>query len=520
MRLAVATTSCAITAALALLCLTSAPAAEVPLVNGDFEDPALTAEHLPVGWHNPDTGLQPTPNLYRQSLLVHGGRYAAAISDNDNQGYSLQSRLYPALPGQKYTAGAWVYNGTGDGWLYLEFYASPWQRVSEKHAGCGQTGSWQRITLSETCPAEAKYVAVLLYSAVANTGDAAWDDVTLAGPAGDGAAVNLDKSQEAVKLDYSYLYNVGDRKQLLFDDAFFSQHERFWWRVCPPKKTGEHNLVADKPWENFIINWFTVRQDGGKYRMWYEAYDKAAAGDDQARYCYAESKDGIHWVKPVLGLVEYGGSKANNILFDHLGGAPEHGGTVFKDPMAPPQQRYKFIYLSADQERKHWTVWGATSPDGLHWQRHDAGPILNVGSDTQTVAFWDESLSKYVTYCRLWTHSRTIGRSESADFFKFPEAAEVMRCDELDPPDTDLYNNAALKYPYADHAYLIFTSLYHHPSDNLDIQLAVSRDGVHWSRPERKPFIANGPPGSMDDATAYMAPGLVRQGRRSDPAGG
>jgi hypothetical protein len=44
------------------------------------------------------------------------------------------------------------------------------------------------------------------------------------------------------------------------------------------------------------------------------------------------------------------------------------------------------------------------------------------------------------------------------------------------------------------------------------VQLAVSRDGVHWTRPERKPFIANGPPGSLDDATLYMGPGLMRQG--------
>ena len=29
--------------------------------------------------------------------------------------------------------------------------------------------------------------------------------------------------------------------------------------------------------------------------------------------CYATSKDGMHWEKPVLGLVDYKGSKQNNI---------------------------------------------------------------------------------------------------------------------------------------------------------------------------------------------------------------
>jgi hypothetical protein len=88
----------------------------------------------------------------------------------------------------------------------------------------------------------------------------------------------------------------------------------------------------------------------------------------------------------------------------------------------------------------------------------------------------------------------------------------VLGCDEQDPPDADMYTNAALQYPYADNAYFIFTSMYYHRTDNLDVQLAVSRDGVHWTRPERRPFIENGPPGALDDATIYMGAGLLRQG--------
>ena len=30
---------------------------------------------------------------------------------------------------------------------------------------------------------------------------------------------------------------------------------------------------------------------------------------------YAESRDGLHFTKPVLGLVEWNGSKANNLVF-------------------------------------------------------------------------------------------------------------------------------------------------------------------------------------------------------------
>ena len=44
--------------------------------------------------------------------------------------------------------------------------------------------------------------------------------------------------------------------------------------------------------------------------------------------CYAESKDGIHWTKPDLGLFEFDGSKKNNIVWD---GPGAHNFTPFKD---------------------------------------------------------------------------------------------------------------------------------------------------------------------------------------------
>lgn len=329
---------------------------------------------------------------------------------------------------------------------------------------------------------------------------------TLASQAG--ASQDAIRPEEGVGIGpHRGLLSVGDQKQLLFDDAFFSSHRGFRWRVCPPRKTGERNLVADRPWEDFIINaWCTVMEDEGRYRMWYEAYDRSYTSDFEARYCYAESLDGIHWEKPSLGLQAFAGSMDNNILFEQLGGGPTHGGTVFKDPQAPPEERYKFIYLAGE------AVGAGVSPDGIHWTRYEGGPILNVASDTQTVAFWDPRIERYVTYCRLWTPDRTIGRSESPDFFRFPDAAEVLRCDAHDPPDTDMYNSAAIKYPYAENAYLMFPSLYHHPTDTLEAHLAVSRDGVHWARPERRPFIPNGEPGEMDDASIYCAVGVLRSG--------
>ena len=57
--------------------------------------------------------------------------------------------------------------------------------------------------------------------------------------------------------------------------------------------------------------------------------------------CYAESKDGINWVKPHLGIVEYKGTKDNNIIMPHS----FDNFMVFRDdnPKCSPEKKYKAV---------------------------------------------------------------------------------------------------------------------------------------------------------------------------------
>ena len=92
-------------------------------------------------------------------------------------------------------------------------------------------------------------------------------------------------------------------------------------------------LSADRPWENmFIAFYLTVIEEDGKLRMWYTCRDAERYGG----VAYAESTDGVHWEKPDLGIVEYKGSKHNNLV-----GIPSLEGTVFVDPQASPEAKYK-----------------------------------------------------------------------------------------------------------------------------------------------------------------------------------
>lgn len=56
--------------------------------------------------------------------------------------------------------------------------------------------------------------------------------------------------------------------------------------------------------------------------------------------CYATSKDGITWVKPELGIVQYNDNRANNILWRGSGDSGmyrhgPHGSGIFKDLRDP-----------------------------------------------------------------------------------------------------------------------------------------------------------------------------------------
>jgi len=316
------------------------------------------------------------------------------------------------------------------------------------------------------------------------------------------------------------IFAVADDKQLFIDDYFLAEQAGVKLVMNSPRKTRQKLLTAEGAWEDAKVGrYFTVIDDDGLYRMWYEAYSYPHGRPEPGKkaplfgkLCYAESTDGITWNKPRLGLVDYSGSMDNNIMYP-TPGRQYHGGTVFKDPTAPRSERYKIVYGLGGVG-----LVGGWSADGIHWQMNERQPLLLSQCDTQNVCFWDERIGKYVGYVRLNLPvrnpeaTRTIGRCETADFWRWPHPEKVLSCDEQDPPNTDMYNAATVKYPYAENAYFIYTSIYNHDTDRLDVHLAVSRDGIAWSRPSRQPFIELGEPGSFDGGMVHVGTGQIRRG--------
>ncbi|MBI5393781.1 MAG: hypothetical protein HZA91_00640 [Verrucomicrobia bacterium] len=317
-------------------------------------------------------------------------------------------------------------------------------------------------------------------------------------------------------------------RHLFLDPAFVQQATNVSLHVNPPQQR-EIVIRPDKPWEQLMISFYlTVRDEEGKLRMWYICRDKA----NRPNVAYAESRDGIHWTKPNLGIVDYDGSKENNLV-----GLTSLEGVVFRDPNAPAQERYAYVtHLSVGMIRFH-------SPDGLHWQR-DKTPLLRLGADTQNVTFWDERLGKYVLYLRGWqrgadqklyrkvvraempslTTPLDIGPSQKSLYLwgkeKVPvignEFPTVFAADESDPPNSDVYNLSAQPYPPDPRWYVGFPSMFQREqrmSDGrLEVQFTGSRDGITWHRYDRRAYAPLGLADSESANMTFMGTGMVVRG--------
>ncbi len=280
--------------------------------------------------------------------------------------------------------------------------------------------------------------------------------------------------------------------------------------------------------------------------------------------CYAESTDGIHWKKPTLGLIEFDGSKDNNIVAP---AQPDRswvgGGSVFHDDRAPASERYKLWtkYYPSKVERTGRGLYAMVSPDGLRWKMlgTDRGYPLGRGaaSDSQNIFFWDTDMGKYVAFVRMKQkgpapRNRTcwVGLMTSKDFENWTYAKDVFRADEqLSVPGgkpgwlpvVDIYTPGAMKVPGIPDAYVLLPTYYYHWDEDafpstIDVGLATSRDRVNWWQPapsNREPFLRHGPDGSVasgmilanpwpivvgDEIWIYYA-GIGREHRTSESAG-
>lgn len=145
------------------------------------------------------------------------------------------------------------------------------------------------------------------------------------------------------------------KRQLFLDSYLIERMDGVHRTLHQPKRfQGNPVLRADRPWEKSVmINGApsVVYDPKTKtFKMWYFTYttvdEKTREFGESYLPSYATSKDGIHWEKPNLGLVEYAGTKQNSLLpweSQIVNGCSN----VLYDARDPdPLRRYKSLYHS------------------------------------------------------------------------------------------------------------------------------------------------------------------------------
>ncbi len=277
---------------------------------------------------------------------------------------------------------------------------------------------------------------------------------------------------------------IGSRRELFIEDGLIERLDgKAELRLHHPVPR-EIAIVHDKPWEGSGCVYHSIFKDTDRYRMYYAAGhlevtpDGVDAGTHGLFCCYAESKDGIRWEKPALGLHEFQGSRANNIVMvrQKVGDATSEPGepAVFKDqnPGAPPDARYKALLpasrLPADNRRG---LLAFKSADGLNWSPMSDQPVISDGAfDSQNLAFWDAEKGHYRAYWRYFTKGgysdqkvwdpqghRAIRTAISKDFITWTDQADLQY---VDSPSEQLYTNQVHPYFRAPHLLIGFPLRY------------------------------------------------------------
>jgi hypothetical protein len=264
---------------------------------------------------------------------------------------------------------------------------------------------------------------------------------------------------------------LASRRELMVDDHLLAACTGGLELRLQQPVAREVVLVTDQPWEGCMNNFNTLLRVGDRYRLYYRGWQvNLAAKESKAEamvvprppcICVAESSDGIHWERPVLGLYDYQGRRDHNIVWmdDPQRKTGWHGFSPFLDtrPGVPADERFKAVGVL-----NGWPIPGLhlfTSPDGYRWRQVSDEPIFTAGKfDSQNTVQYDALRGEYRVYARDFRDGRREIRTATSPDLRQWSSAEWLEYGDA-PPD-QLYTNNVLPYHRAPHLFLGFPARY------------------------------------------------------------
>jgi hypothetical protein len=266
--------------------------------------------------------------------------------------------------------------------------------------------------------------------------------------------------------------------------------------VLPPGPPGSY--------EEVLLYYGTVIKIADTLHMWYNGnygpFTTNNVNRERAycKICYATSKDGITWEKPNLGLVDWKGSKQNNLVeFDEPGLWSTFG--VIYEPDEPRRdRRYKAAYEARLKPAGPIVFCVAFSPDGFHWKPYENNPVGFIlemtGITKHDGLYYVNGHNEFGSFHR--TKARRLATYASADFEHWSPCAalgmdrtpDVMGPSLEDRVNWEEIHLGAGLWSRGNVILGIYGQWHGDPSGDrrrllMDLGLAVSHDAIHFQEP-------------------------------------
>lgn len=255
-----------------------------------------------------------------------------------------------------------------------------------------------------------------------------------------------------------------------------------------------------------------------------------AIHESQRRLTYLESRDGVHWYRPMLPFVRWPGYDSTNILLD----LPSGGTAVYASVLIDTTRKrfpYEMFVLRSPLIGKvpnrvghlpgppeKFGTYRYRSTDGKDWQLVE-GPIgASVGGGADVSYVYREKDGSYVSYYKTYpplrqgdriivydnNHRgglRSIARRTSPDGSKWGNEALVLTRDWRDPDYAQFLELCPVE---VDGGYVALVTYYDASLQTMSLQFAASRDGLQWWRPGRRPALPNPPLGEYGGGMTWQ----------------
>ena len=312
--------------------------------------------------------------------------------------------------------------------------------------------------------------------------------------------------------------NISVGRQLFVDNFLIEKTSLERTYHYPEYHSANPILKPDQEWENLGTKgaafaapfsdgvWYD--ESDGKFKMWYMAGGAQYSVNNAGVTCYAESSDGINWIKPTLSIV------AGTNIVDK--GSERDASVVWLDKQETNSaKRYKMFQVAGGAG--NWQYHYKTSADGKTW-RDNATPSQSIADRStvyknpfRNVWVWSmrhnvrvKSTDPYTVRARDYMENSDpiVGnKAAKADLSTFwfgpwPKEQKHPYYSNNDG-SPGIYNQDATPY---ESIMLGFFSVWQGPendvceTDNVikrnQIMVGYSRDGYSWYREDMNPFMS------------------------------